>query len=71
VFLSEANPVLGPYPSAARVDAYFGLSAAAVVAVWAALPPGLRALWGGSATAVQAGSVRRNVGSTGTVCGIR
>lgn len=66
---SEANPIMGPTPSTGEVTAYFLGAALINTAVYLLTPERYRAIPQVGLTGVQAVAIRRNVESTGTLCG--
>jgi hypothetical protein len=56
----EANPILGPHPSVAEVNRYFGATLAAHWAVSALLPPKARGVWQCFTIVAEGRSVARN-----------
>ncbi len=66
----EANPLLGPKPSLARVDAYFGALTVLTTLGWYLLPPGWRTIGGFTVAAVQSPSLSNNFKTTQGLCGL-
>lgn len=66
----ESNPILGPAPSTARVDAYMAASALVVVGLGQLLPSKLRPLLYAAAVVVEVEAIRHNLGTTPGVCGL-
>jgi hypothetical protein len=68
----ENNPVMGPTPSTATVDAYFFAVAIVNAAIWHVTPESWRPVTQGALISRQSLAIVRNSDpeSTGTICGI-
>ena len=68
--LREANPILGPKPDAASVDAYFFTVALTNVVLYALLPRSVDWVIPSAVTAVQLRTIRGNWAYTRGPCGL-
>lgn len=68
---AEENSIIGPNPSAMRVDMYFATAAILDAAVWLVLPKGWRSAPPVALTVMEAKVIHGNEATTAGVCGVR
>lgn len=66
----EANPIMGPRPSASVTSAYFFTALLANAVTWALMPRKLKSVVPLGVLALEAGPVKSNLETTRTVCGL-